>query len=125
MQKRESAYSTWTDGNFLRVSGAGCQSASVVSHLSVCSACRHASSGGANIFALRSAGVVASSATVFPSHIAPAPASSHQPGNSVFLSYHSSSSLQLQPAECSVGWKTESPRPGSCSPFYQPNNHGS
>jgi len=52
MQKRESAYSTWTDGNFLRVSGAGCQSASVVSHLSVCSACRHASSGGANIFGL-------------------------------------------------------------------------
>lgn len=35
MHKRESADSTWTDGNFLRVSGAGCLSASVISH-SVC-----------------------------------------------------------------------------------------
>ena len=42
---------------------------------------------------LRSAGLQPSSATVFPSHIAPAPASSHQPGNSVFLSHHTSSSL--------------------------------
>ena len=67
----------------------------------------------------------ASSATVNLSFIPPASAFSHQPGNSVFLSYHSSSSFQLQPAERSVGWKTESPRPGSCSHFYQPNNHGS
>ena len=37
--------------------------------------------------------------TVFPFHIPPAPCSNHQPGNSVFLSHHSSSSLQLQPAE--------------------------
>ena len=41
----------------------------------------------------------ASSATVNLSHIPPAPASSYQSGNSVFLSHHSSSSLQLQPAE--------------------------
>jgi len=51
---------------------------------------------------LRSAGLQPSSATIFPSHITPAPASSHQPGNSIFLSHHSSSSLQLQPAERSV-----------------------
>ena len=44
----------------------------------------------------------ASSPTVFLSHIPPALASSHQPGNSVFLSHHSSSSLQLQPAEHGV-----------------------
>jgi len=49
-----------------------------------------------NYYSLRSAGLQPSSATVFPSHIAPAPASSHQPGNSIFLSQHSSSSLQLQ-----------------------------
>ena len=36
-----------------------------------------------------------SRATVFLSHIAPALASSHQSGNSVFLSYHSSSSVSL------------------------------
>ena len=41
----------------------------------------------------RSAGLQPSSATVFPSHIAPTPATRHQPGNSVFLSHHSSFSL--------------------------------
>ena len=65
MQKRESAYSTWTDGNFLRVSGDGCQSASVVSHLSVCSACRHASSGGANIFGWKKARIFMSHPKIF------------------------------------------------------------
>ena len=34
--------------------------------------------------------------TVFFSHTAPAPASSHQPANSVFLSHHSSTSHQHQ-----------------------------
>ena len=48
---------------------------------------------------LRSAGEQPSSATVNPSLIPPAPASSHQPDNSIFLSHHSSSSLQLQHAE--------------------------
>ena len=48
---------------------------------------------------LRSAGLQPSIATVFSFHIAPAPASSHQSGNSVFLSHHSNSSIQLQPAE--------------------------
>ena len=43
--------------------------------------------------ALRSASLQPSNATVSPSHIAPAPASSHQPCNSVFLSHHTSSSL--------------------------------
>ena len=46
-----------------------------------------------------SAGAPASSPTVFLFHIAPALPSSHQPGNSVFLLHHSSSSLQLHPAE--------------------------
>ena len=46
-----------------------------------------------------SAGAPGSSLTVFLSHIAPALISSHQPGNNVFLSHHSSFSLQLQPAE--------------------------
>jgi len=55
--------------------------------------------GGSLCHSLCSAGGFPSSATVFPSHTPPAPASSHQPGNSVFLSQHSSSSLQLQPAE--------------------------
>ena len=46
-----------------------------------------------------SAGLEASSSTLFLSHIAPAPAYSHQSCNSIFLSHHSSSNLQLQPAE--------------------------
>ena len=48
----------------------------------------------------------ASSAIVNPSPIPPVPASSHQPGNSVFLSHNFSSSLQLQsPAPvCRTQW---------------------
>ena len=52
-----------------------------------------------DVLSLRSAGGFSSSSTVNPSHISPAPASSHQPSNSIFFSHHSSSSLQLQPAE--------------------------
>ena len=40
-----------------------------------------------------------SSPTVFSSHTTPATSSSSSQPNSIFLSYHSSSSLQLQPAE--------------------------
>ena len=36
---------------------------------------------------------------IFSSHIAPAPASSHQPANSIFLSHHSSTSHQHQYSE--------------------------
>jgi len=43
-----------------------------------------------------------SPATGFLSHIPPAPASSSSLPNSIFLSHHSSSSLQLQPAEHGV-----------------------
>ena len=46
-----------------------------------------------------SADAPASSTTVFFSHSTLALASSQQPDNSIFLSHHSSSSLQLQPAE--------------------------
>ena len=46
-----------------------------------------------------SAAPAASSPTVFFSHTAPAPVSSHQPANSIFLSHHSSHQLQLQPSE--------------------------
>jgi len=45
---------------------------------------------------LASSTPAASSPTVFFSHTAPAPASSHQPVNSIFLSHHSSHQLQLQ-----------------------------
>jgi len=62
----------------------------------------HFSNQNSQHLSLRSAGGSSSSATVFPSHIIPASAYSHQPGNSIFLSHHSSSSLQLQPAERSV-----------------------
>jgi len=48
---------------------------------------------------LCSAAPAASSPTVFFSHTALAPASSHQPVNSIFLSHHSNHQLQLQPSE--------------------------
>ena len=48
---------------------------------------------------LCSAAPPASSSTVFSSHTAPAPASSHQPANIIFLLYHSRTSHQLQPSE--------------------------
>ena len=53
---------------------------------------------------LCSAGLRPSSATVFSSHIAPAPASAstHRPGNSIFFSYHSSSSLPNAVFKCTV-----------------------
>ena len=51
------------------------------------------------IFCLCSAGEQPTSSTVFLSHVPPAPASSSSLPNSVFLSQHSSSSFQLQPAE--------------------------
>jgi hypothetical protein len=52
-------------------------------------------------YALCSAAPAASSPTMFSSHTAPAPAYSHQPANSIFLSHHSSH--QLQPSEQSDG----------------------
>ena len=53
-------------------------------------------------FALCSAGLLSSSATVISSHTTPATSSSSSQPNSIFLSQHSSSSLQLQPAERGV-----------------------
>ena len=48
---------------------------------------------------LCSAVLAASSPTVFSSYTVPAPASSHQPANSIFFSHHSSHQLQLQPSK--------------------------
>src|SRR6185312_4205185 len=48
---------------------------------------------------LCSAGLLSSSVTVIFSHTTPATSSSSRQPNSIFLSQHSSSSLQLQPAE--------------------------
>ena len=50
-------------------------------------------------FSLRSACCSSSSPTVLFSHTTPAPASSSSQPNSIFLSHHSSSSLQLQAAD--------------------------
>ena len=52
-----------------------------------------------NSYSLCSTAPTASSSTVFSSHTTLAPASSHQPANSIFLSHHSRHQLQLQPSE--------------------------
>jgi len=51
---------------------------------------------------------------VILSHTIPAPASSHQSSNSVFLSHYFSSSLQLQPAEHGGGWSWSGVRKKYC-----------
>ena len=53
-------------------------------------------------FSLCSAGLFSSSATVISSHTTPASSSNSSQPNSIFLSQHFSSSLQLQTAECGV-----------------------
>ena len=72
--------------------------------------------------ALFSAGLVASSATVIFSHTTPATSSSSSQPNSIFLSHHSSSSLQLQPAEHSECKASYLPLEGTC--MYIPHPHG-
>ena len=67
---------------------------------------------------LCSAGHLPSSATVFSSHTTPATSSSSSQPNSIFLSHHSSSSLQPQPAERSENLLVCPPLPASLAPKW-------
>jgi len=82
----------------------------------------HFSNQNSQHLSLRSAGGSSSSATVFPSHIIPASAYSHQPGDSIFLSHHSSSSLPNAVFVENIIFKNKSHNPSALNRNESPIN---